>query len=331
MLSTHDVKNDQDHSQSTSRKRPHDEDVTLNTRFDVPAFIATLKDQHIIDLFQNYIIPAIDKLEDINTDTLIRIFAGETNQGILTRMYYLLNSCAYYDFNNEYLIDIMTMFTFMNHDDEVAAMLDVLEKKMQDYVANSQARVFCHTDNDRFRFFDHDASSYKCHKVLSHCMYEWAQEIGFERKAKIIANLSPQAFLNILVTKSIFKDSAPGINADHGMWAHSLQWFCIIEQHKKTNFLQHPPLELYQQIGKSSSKIWDNFLDRLDGGAHTCPEHFSRFIIKNKNRWPLLSETIGRQRMKLGLSDDVNMVYKKHLYEKHMKEQIDGVVYRPFK
>src|SRR3990167_1959207 len=140
MLSSNDIKNDQDHSESTSRKRPHDEDVTLNSRFDVPAFIATLKDQYMINQFQNEIIPAIDKLEDINTDPLIRLFAGETNPGILGRMYQLLRSCTYYNLEHEYITDIMAVFHFMNHDEDVAAMLDMLEQKLQDYVAGSDAQ-----------------------------------------------------------------------------------------------------------------------------------------------------------------------------------------------
>lgn len=331
MLSSTDIKTDQDHPEATSRKRPHDEDVTLNTRFDVPAFIATLKDQDMINQFQNAIIPAIDNLEDIDTDPLMRLFAGETNPQTLGRMYQLLRRCTYHDLDHAYITDIMAVFHFMNHEEDVAAMLDILEQKLQDYVASSDAQMYCtEIDDKRRKLIDLDAGQYKCHKVLSHCMYQWAQEVGFERKAKIVAFLTPSSFLNVLTSKAVFKDSAPTINPAHGMWAHTLQWFCVIEHHKITNFLQHKPLELYQQIGKSNSAIWDNVLDSLDARAHDCPEHFSRTIIEGSARWPLLSETMRRQRLKMRETGFFNSTYKNHLYEKHNAEAENGVVYKPF-
>lgn len=244
--------------------------------------------------------------------------------------------CASNDVDPEYLPDLLTIFRFIHQHDKVETCLDKLEQSLQQYAATLADKTGLMINHDgHYHLASRNADYQKCYKVLSGFFYDWAQENGFKQKAKIIDALAPASFLNLLSTQTIFKDSTAMLNISHGMWSHTIQWFCIFEYQRQTNVLQHAPMSIYQQLGKTNPEIWNYLLDRMSVKFYNCPEFLTDSIISKTERWPLLSATLNRQKDKLlwGLTN--RGAYHKHLLTKHDAKHtdnaVDGVVYRSIK
>lgn len=217
--------------------------------------------------------------------------------------------CATNNVDPEYLPDLLSIFQFIHQHDKVEGCLDQLEQSLQQYAAQQAD---------------------KNHKIVSEFFYQWAQQNNFKQKAKIIDALPPDLFLNLLSTQTIFKDSTAMLNIAHGMWTHTIQWYCIFEYQRQTNFLQRSPMDIYLQLGKTSPEIWNYLLDRMGLKFYNCPEYLTNSVIEHAGRWPLLSATLTRQKEKLlhGLKN--RGAYHQHLLKKHAVDAHNGIIVHSF-
>lgn len=207
----------------------------------------------------------------------------------------------------EYLADLIAIFQFIHQHDLVESCLDQLEQSLEQY-ASQQAD--------------------KNHKIVSGFFYQWAQQNGFQQKAKIIDALPPELFLTLLSSQTIFKDSTAMLNISHGMWSHAIQWYCIFEYQKMSGFLQHDAMNIYLQLGKTNPEIWNYLLDRMGLKFYNCPEFLTSNIMTHADRWPLLSATLTRQREKLFWGMQHHGSYQQHLLKKHAADAHDGIILR---
>lgn len=217
--------------------------------------------------------------------------------------------CATHNVDPEYLPDLLAIFQFIHQHDKVETCLDQLEQSLQQYAAQQADKNY---------------------KILSGYFYQWAQENGFKQKAKIIDALPSDIFLNLLRTQTIFKDSTAMLNISHGMWSHTIQWYCIFAHHQQTRFLQHDPIDVYSQLSKINPEVWNYLLDRMNLKFYNCPEYLTNTITEKTERFPLLSAALTRQKEKLVWGLKHHGAYHQHLLKKHAADARDGVIYKPF-
>lgn len=226
--------------------------------------------------------------------------------------------------------DFLAIEKFLSREEKVTPYFDQLEKDLQKYASSlprDQHKLVRVEHRWKLPIFNNNLEPNACYKILSGYLYQWAKENGFQQSAKLIDALSPEVFHGLLTKLTFFKDCANNIGKTHGVWSHALQWYLIIEHHKKTGFLSCPPLSLYAEFGN----IWDEILDLVDDRRFTSPEHVTRTMsaLNLRERWPLLAESFCRASSRTTPKDGSNYQYSLRL--KHYSEAVDGVVIRKFK
>ncbi len=211
----------------------------------------------------------------------------------------------------EYFVDYLAIERFFTSQPLFETYLDALEKLLQQHAAAKNLSELKMQEDGRLMFpFQHPETN-KRYKILSEVICAWSKENGFTAQAKIINLLSHRSFLGLLSSLTLLKDKAVAAGEYHGAWTHAIQWFCIMEHQKRTNFLRHSPLDLY----KAAGPIWNKVFDLLGDTDYTCAPHVTHRMYRPDalGRWPLLAGSITRIYNKMHLS---GMDYPKHLREK---------------
>lgn len=238
-------------------------------------------------------------------------------------------------YRHDYMADWLSISLFFQQTEKINEYLQQLEGELQDYCSKLPKKMRPKQDDKGFYYFAPSKEHpYQRNKILSGYLYEWAQKNGFEHYAKIISYLQESKFVEMLSNKTFFKDSAANVGERHGAWSHALQWYCVIEHHKKTKFLQHDPLELYQSLGSPENRtgggLWDMIFDRFSNLSFLSPEYMTETLMLPRMRTscPLLSGSVSRLLDKM---QEAPKQYNADLYLKHKAEMEDGVVMREFK
>ena len=189
------------------------------------------------------------------------------------------------------------------------------------------AATFALRDDGKYLLPTCSTNPYKCHGILSGFLYQWASDNGFQRWAKMLAELSSKTFFSLLTSRSIFKDNAVIVGDFHGAWSHVLQWYFIIEHHKHLAFLRHSPIEIYQKLGDHAFLVagapvpppWDIIHDAYNKNNFTSPEFMTHYFLEQSanTQWPLLSESIRRMQAKMFHKYGNEDGYAFHLRIKH--------------
>lgn len=148
------------------------------------------------------------------------------------------------------------------------------------------------------------AKTMKTHpkKVRSHFFFNWAKDNEFNQNEVAVLNEVIQdadRFFAIFKDKIAFKDK--GDKADHGAWSHLIQFYIIIEENKKSRFLENNSIDIYSYLSSPACRgtqpyftwnfskerklsanfvnAWDVFFDRLDYYDARSPEFITRKIL----------------------------------------------------
>jgi hypothetical protein len=233
---------------------------------------------------------------------ICRLFAEETDMSIVKEMTELLEYLLGSSVDSKYYHDVLAIHRFLHHKQEFRARLDTLENELQTYVKTALPHLQLPINASGKLFIPcTDLSKTKCYKILSGYMYQWAGKNGFEFKAKLLDNLSSSTFCELLLTKTIIKDSSAFLISEHGMWSHSIQWWSVFQHHSETGFLQHSPMEIYQQFGGlRDGRLWNTVFDKgPTTSEYTSPEYVVDAISRDTENLPILCATIKRQKYKI--------------------------------
>lgn len=231
--------------------------------------------------------------------------------------------------------DFIAIFHFLRNLDDFLRQLDALEKALQAYTTSSPiADKIPKNTHGLFHLPEPKNPDRKNHKLLSGYLYSWAKQQGFMHRAKIFSILSPDAFCLLLHEKSLLKDATPALSSRHGIWSHTIQWWCIFERNKQTPFLQHTAMALYQRFGIEHQAIWDIILDQgsiphIPNQHFVCPENITGAICGEQERWPLLSTTLHRQLYRQNFNPHYKHPYAQHIRDKHAADLPTGYVKTP--
>lgn len=254
----------------------------------------------------------------------------------------IVNPQAAAKMSHEYASDWVSLYQFLSDEPLVETYLNKLEDELQASCANNPNVLSKKTKSTgQYQLPDVKNDPYVKGKILSSHLYLWAKDNGFSQRAKIYKSLPPHTFYKMLSTNAFFKDCATNVGSTHGAWSHALQWYCIIEHHKKTGFLSHAPIDVYQSFADAEQEdsivsLWDAVLDGNRLPIFTSPDYFTDVAfadMKQKQpRRPLLSETIVRDELKMREKYGDVSSYTQRLYKKHKGEQNirEGIIYRSF-
>ena len=270
-----------------------------------------------------------NRISDV--DNICALFDSETDFNVVQDMLSLLKLMLEENCNFLYLHDMLAIYQFIRNKKTFDECLDQLEQALQSHASQSESTDVIPVSQDGSFFYIKKAAFQvaKSHGLVSDYFYSWARDNGFKKKAKIIGFLEPAKFKSLLKDKTIFKDATPVLNPLHGMWSHTIQWWSVFSHHKNTSFLQHTPMQLYQQFGCQSSKVWDKVFDNGPSFAYyTSPESLTEALISNDRRWPLLSGTLHNQKFKMTFTPFYKEVYLEKIKYKHADDFANGVVHR---
>lgn len=239
-------------------------------------------------------------------------------------------------FNPEFQRDWFSIYLFLRDFNQVKPYLDQIESALQLLAA---AKKLKKQRNGKYRLPDSEKYPYARYKLFSTFIYQWAEENGFRQRAKYIALQSQREFLLMLQKATIFKDSSVTADILHGSWSHAIQWYCIVEHHKITQFLQHDALAVFKSFGCVEQRrvepygntAWDKLVDRFGQKYFTSPVHITELLSKPAHfkRWPLLCGTVMRLEKKM---QDIGVKnYTRQLKEKYSDAEIHHQVVTKFK
>jgi hypothetical protein len=308
------------------QSRPHTHQfTTYDMRIKNDCAVALIK---LLDIFKNC---DVDKLLGVYfQERNNRPNASGENEGIV-KLNDILDELYTKNYKPQSIPDFMAIAQFLMHDANVLSYFDQLEKELQRYASNlprdqhQLARVERKWALPIFK----DKPYIRC-KILSGYLYQWAAENDFTQTAKLIRGVSEDVFSQLLNDRTLIKDDATNIGEEHGVWSHALQWYLIIEHHKKTGFLSNSPLSLYAEF----SAIWNEIIDDYNDKNFFSPEHLTRTMKQFNNlvRWPLLAESCNRSYHKISFFDYTTLTSNSaRLAAKHAAEEVNGVVVRKFK
>lgn len=218
------------------------------------------------------------------------------------------------DIDPHYFHDYLAISDLLTNEEIFEKQLEHLEVDLQAYAENIGAKLEPHHKNlkklatpDQYKPFDRQ-------KILSGFLYQWAKDNQFNQNeyAKTKTLIPPHSFFKLLQEKIILKDE---VNPRHGKWPHIIQWYVIIEENKKTHFLENEPNHLYQHLGDPQCQAkafvfnwdeqliinafhaWDLLFDRSSYKDYRCPEKVTLMLKTDKanDKWPILSESIKRE------------------------------------
>lgn len=245
-----------------------------------------------------------------------------------------------YKFNPEFQRDWFGIYLFLRDFEQVKPYLNQIEMALQQKAAQV-ANQFNLTlmRNGKYKLPESVHFPYARFKIFSDFIYQWAEENGFKQRAKYIALQPQREFLLMLQKNTIFKDSSVTADLLHGSWSHAIQWFCIIEHQKATQFLQHDALAVFRSFGCIEQRrvepygntAWDKLVDRFGRKNFTSPAHITELLSSpvNARRWPLLCGTVMRLEKKM--QDMGVRAYTQHLKEKYREAQVGNQVITRFK
>lgn len=281
----------------------------------------------------------LDILKNCDIDKLLGVYFLERdnrlnpegkNEGVAD-LIKILNELYEENYKPQSMPDFIAIAQFLMHDENVLPYFDQLEKELQRYASNlpRDQHQLARVERKWALPILKDQPYIRC-KILSGYLYQWAKENDFAQTAKLIEGVSEEVFAQLLTDLTLIKDNAANIGDEHGVWSHALQWYLIIEHHKKTGFLNNPPLSLYAEF----SAIWDEIIDDYNDKNFFSPEHLTRTMkqLNNIIRWPLLAESCNRSLNKTRFFDFTTYTsYARKHAEKHAAEAVNGVVVRKFK
>jgi hypothetical protein len=329
-------------SPCNTKKRFRDSGDEVSEKFDIHTWLMNQPNSELKSLIQSSVIPMMRKKRHAMHDAEIyQLFTQEPDYFIAKSMSdtleLLLSDVPY----PEYLHDMLAIYQFLRHNQIVESYLDTLEQAVQKYAAQSPQRKHLITNfAGKYalpalslpprREWNAETIPYrKSFKILSGYLYQWAKDQGFTHRAKILATLTPQRFQSLLASKSIFKDSASSLLSTHGMWSHTIQWWCVFAHDKQSGFLQNDPIDMYAKMGEVDSKFWNRIFDNGPTTEYfTSPEFLTETILADVVRWPLLAGTLQNQKLKIEHDPLNNDRYKNHLRQKHPGHQDDNIVKR---
>lgn len=288
-------------------------------------------------LYARWFTPQVEKiakgLRECDLSEWLKLSISNDRHLSLLRLELLFFNDWYY--KNDFVADWLAVSLFFLQTDKVNEHLQQLEDELQDYCSKLPKKMRPKQDDKGYYYLPaSDEHPYQRSKILSGYLYEWAQKNGFADYAKIINYLPERKFLEMLRNKTFFKDgaSAANVGGKHGAWSHMLQWYCVIEHQKKTKFLKHDPLKLFQSLGstenRATGELWNMIFDRYNDLYFHSPEYMSETLDRPKSHlsFPLLSTSVSRLLDKMQ-----DKSYGAKLYLKHKDEMEDGVVMREFK
>lgn len=238
--------------------------------------------------------------------------------------------------NSSFTNDWLSIYKFTRSTHSFEPYFIHLEAQLQQYVANlPDTNFLIKNDEGSYSLPSENGLACKSYKIFSSFMYQWASKNGFAFKSKLTQALMDNDFYNLLLSKSIFKDCADDVGAEHGAWSHALQWYCIIEHQKKTYFLAHQPLEIYQafvtKVNIANYNLWHLLFDKYGENNFSSPEFTMKFLLDDENRkkWPLLAECIERRENKTHFKYGTSEAYIRHLEEKNAGKFDRGIMMSP--
>jgi hypothetical protein len=275
----------------------------------------------------------VSLFKNCDADELLMYFLGKQDASKKSEIMAVLNQLLVWDSDLQDIPDWISIYQCLTNETLVKEYLDKLEADLQTFTATLTGEwQFPVNEKGNHELPINRQYPLLCYKLFSNFIYEWGKENGFQQSVKIVKSLDTKTFYRLLASQSLMKDS--GIVADHGTFTHAVQWYIVVEHDKKSGFLMHAPLEIYQRLGNASlnhyskneeKKPWDLLFDSFTANF-TSPEKLAESIKKDKSRWPLLAETFIRQAKKVDRNFN-----KKRLAEKHASEIKGGVVVRQFK
>lgn len=329
-------------SPCNTKKRLRDSGNEVSEKFDIHAWLVNLPSSDLKSLLQSSVIPMVErKVHPMYQADIYQLFTQEPDyfiaRGMCGTLEFLLSDVPF----PEYLHDMLAIYQFLRHNQRVESYLDALEQAVQEYAApaarhknlmiNFQGKYALPTLSlPPRREWNADTIPYgESFKILSGYLYQWAKDQGFAHRAKILAALTPQGFQSLLTSKSIFKDSSPSLLSEHGMWSHTIQWWCVFAHDHQSGFLCNDPIDVYVKMGEVDSRFWDRIFDNGPTTEFfTSPEFVTETILADVVRWPLLAGTLQNQKLKIEHDPLNNDRYKNHLRQKHPDHQDDNIVKR---